>query len=616
MSDRSIRWLAACAVFLVGPAVADLPGARATLSLHDGKAAYVSGDAIVVDLEIDASEPVDIDRSTDTSRMDIDQIELAPTTDVYPWRADSERFTPRWGDSFTRYPASRQFRTTLTLNRRFRFDGEGTYRIHVVTRRVKPVLTTNDVSFTITRASSDHERGRAAALDQALRHAPDERAAGRLATKIDWLSDDAATEVKLALLLGPDKSDCYFRHDTTGLWIARDRQRVIDRLEQALVDPAEDIPMGSALVGTLIALKISQRFPDQRDANEPMAPRRGNVWTPGALEQETSALGVRYTHAIAETLPQRTGRSRIDAAQRVMWSKGRAPSSMDDADFRAAREVVIDHFEDVDPYNVDTDLGSLGRFFEDPRMIPKLKALLDVPNAGPFGYGRGLALDLLAKLDPSSSAGYIAKEACTDQPPALSSLRDLPLVSTPQADECFAAQIDAQSSASASRALQIRLRSVTLPYVARFASDRLLTKVAAIYPTLDGAPHDSAPVAAALAYLMRWDPQRYRPLLDAAADDQRNTYLAGQLASLAAKPDAGLRAFMRDRIASTPTSTTPSWILALGRIGEAEDKRFLQERLDRIRTSPSTLSNDVANQVAPLEEALRRGTSGSTQIPM
>ncbi len=604
MSDRSIRWLAVCAVFLVGPAVADPPGARATLSLHDGKAAYLSGEAIVVDLVIDASEPADIDRSTDTSQMDIDQIEVTPVTGVYPWRADSERFTPRWGDSFTRYPPSRQFRTTLTLNRRFRFDGEGNYRIHVVTRRVKPVLATNDVSFTITRASSDEERSRAVELDQSIRHAPDERTAGRLATQIDWLSDDAATDVKLGLLVGPDKSDCYFRHDTTGLWIARDRQRVIDRLEQALVDPAEDIPMGSSLVGTLIALKVSQRVPHERDANEPLAPRRGmGGWTPGALDKETAELGARYMHAIAATLPQRTGRSRIDAAQRVMWSKGRAPSLMDDADFRAARELVIDHFEDVDPYNVDTDLNNYGRFLEDARMIPKLKALLDAPSPGPLSSGRGLALNLLAKLDPSSSADYVAKEACAEQPTTVASLRDLPLVSVPQADDCLATRLDFQASSSAP-ALQLKLDFATLPYVARFASDRLVTRVAAVYPALLSRPHNPAAVSAALVYLMRWDAQRYRSLLETAADDDRNISLPYQLTALAAAPTDGLRAFMRDRIASTPTPTTQSWIYALGQIGEAEDMRFLQERLDRIRASPSSA---IASQVAPLEQAIRRG---------
>jgi hypothetical protein len=596
---RTALFVVASAPLLVSTSArADGPDVRAHITLRGERTSFALGEPIVVDLVIESRGTVAIDQTGSSAEISIDQVAFDRTDGLYPWRADSERFTPRWTDVISMAPPTTRFTKRITLNGRVRFDEPGTYRVHVVTARVKPSLTTNDVTFTVRRLSEAEERERATALDRQLREAPDAKTASALATRLDWLDDDAATDVKLALLVGPTKNDCYFRHDTTGLWIAKDRERVVRRLEAALVDPSEEIPMGSSLVSTLISLKISLANSYAGDANVPLVPPRGNIYVPGPFAAQATEIWAGYRHDIAETLAQRTGGSRIDAAQRVLWSADRTGAALDDPDFAAAREVLIDHFEDVGAYNIDTNLNRFGpQLLIDPRMAPKLEQALDRFDLT-FSSTRGLLLKQLNRVDPRSVPREIVREACTEHPATLRNIGDLPIASLRQVDGCLRAKLAAQAGDDVPRAQQMGLMFETLPYVARFGSEGLLPDVERIYPSLKKRPEPHARWIA-LAYLLRWKPDAYRSELDEVPPLQMS------MVTEAAPPGSvALRDYLRSRI-DAPTSGTNFLVSALAAMHDPSDEAYLRARLEALIGQPGGSADTFATRDA-IEYALRR----------
>ena len=71
-------------------------------------------------------------------------------------------------------------------------------------------------------------------------------------------------------------------------------------------------------------------------------------------------------------------------------------------DISWAREYLLEHFSDVDPYNVDWLLNGYGQYLRDRRMVPALQHLVDDTH-DPGDPTRDAALKQLALISPEDA---------------------------------------------------------------------------------------------------------------------------------------------------------------------------------------------------------------------
>jgi hypothetical protein len=601
-SQKAWKWFADGAAlilcFLIGGSASAQSGhpVCVDLSLIDGKTSYQTGEPIKLNLAFTASEPgYSLNATTTNPASPVDTFVLSPMDGVFPWlddRARGHRYAPDYASIVT-LEANKTATVGLLLNALYRFDAPGHYEVHVVTNRVSSgdllhsqplgLLTSNEVEFDVTAVSDADERQKAAELEKQIRETSDSGEAHLLAEDLGFLAGDAATRAKISLYLHPKTFYPFSVDVSNGLWTARNRALVVAELERSLRDSAS--PVSSGLLDLTAQLKARILVPF-----DPVAPDK-------ALPIEQ--LKDEYLHQIAATFPQRTGGSLVGTAQTVFVALAPRREASDN-DFAAAREVVITHFGQVNEYSVDWLLNSYGRYLKDPRIVPALENILQMQNDPVFTGERAAVLRHLIEVAPENVRPIVVQEVCAPQSAGLDAVRNAPFDILPETNECLWKRIHAASTSSERRA-RIDLDQGTA-FAARFATKAIYDDLFALYEE-SGADWNGEARGGMLAYLMRWDAQRARPLLDKALPMSAERFEANiSFALFRAYYSPGLDTFLHDRLEKGPPGQAAEAAYQMSEHGPAADRDILRARLDRWRTKWS--DKQIPKEQAMLESEL------------
>jgi hypothetical protein len=544
---------------------------QVSLSLSDEKAVYKVGEPILLRLTFSASVSASLNITTTDPASPVDRLVVSPTKGVCPWLEDQDHGHPYSPDyaAIARVDPGKSQIVELPLNAVYRFDAPGRYTVYVVTTRVqagtpeKPerpdALTTNSVSFDIPTMTDEEEATRAASLEQRIREANSMSSAQRYAEELDWLTGDPSARVKLSLLLHPKEFYPFGVDVTKGLWIARNRAFVVEQLEKALQDPSQDLSAGSTLLQTAIALRA--RLNASANPNRPSEP----------LPMEEVENG--YLKQIVASLPERSGASLLTAAQTVL-TRLAARKDVSGPEFAAVREVVITHLAEVNEYNVDWLLNSFGTYLRDPRLTPVLMQILASQRDRALNLERTAVIRQLIKIAPQDSRTEVVNEVCGDNPTMIQYLGEVPFLTLPETDSCLQRKIHAALDARKPLPLQWATAFTT-----RFASAAIFDDLIALYQR-SGTTWDKQAQGYMLAYLVRWNPQRGMPLLEAALPrtmsppDSNITYALGRAGYIPA-----VDSFWRECLIGSPPELAAEAAYQMSEAGPNEDQALLRARL-------------------------------------
>lgn len=262
--------------------------------------------------------------------------------------------------------------------------------------------------------------------------------------------------------------------------------------------------------------------------------------------------------------------------------------------------MLVTHFADVNEFNVDWLLNAYGSYLQDTRMIPALENILQTQAKPVLNLERAAALAQLIRLGAQSVRRFVLQDVCATHSITLDAVRNAPFDTLPEADECFRAQIYAAAATNTNRA-RVDLQQKTA-LAARFATKAIYDDLLALYEKSDNNL-DGQARGALLAFFMRWDVHRGRPLLDAALPLTAEQFEPNILFALfGTQYSDGLEAFLCERLAVGPPRQVAAAAFELSRYGPAEDQDLLRQRLDRWRTQWS--GKDIPQAEGQLEEEL------------
>jgi hypothetical protein len=416
--------LTLCAASLAQAPTGSSSPVKVELSLAGDKTAYKIGEPILLRLTFSAATDISLNGTTTDPASPIDTLVVSPMQGVFPWLADQDdgrAYAPDYAAMFTIGPGKSQT-IELPLNAVYRFDA-GHYSVYVVTNRIQgSPFTTNSVTFDMQPMTEAEEAARAAELEGKIRNARTQRIGQAFASELDWLTGDASTRVKLSLFLHPKEFYPFAVDVTRGLWIARNRRLVVERLEKALQDSAQDLSPAAGLLATAVALRARLNRPSGGQAS--------------SAQQRTEEVESGYLKQIAASLPQRRGDALVTAAQTVFTRLAQRKEASG-ADFAAAREVLITHFAEINEYNVDWMLNAYGDYLLDVRLAPALKQILATQKDPTFGSERTAAIKQLVKLAPRDSRGEVVKEVCAANPNLPEIFNEIPFAMLPETDAAW-----------------------------------------------------------------------------------------------------------------------------------------------------------------------------------
>ena len=242
--------------------------------------------------------------------------------------------------------------------------------------------------------------------------------------------------------------------------------------------------------------------------------------------------------------------------------------------------MVVTHFAEISEYNVDWMLNSFGAHLRDPRLVPALRQILADWKGPDMDGERTAVIRQLVKIDPQNSRNQIVHEVCSDNFTLDQYLGELPFPTLVETDDCLRRTIDMALSARDPLPLQSATHRI-----AKFATPALYDDLFALYRK-SGATWDKQAQGFLLAYLIRWNPQRGLPLLEAAlpkttSDPDFNiTYALGNVGFIPA-----LDGFWRDCLAKSPPEMAAQAAFQMSENGPAEDQQLLRARLNDWRTN-------------------------------
>jgi hypothetical protein len=562
---------------------------RVDLSLAEGKTTYRIGEPIILLLSFTADEPgYSFNGTTTQPPSPIDIVVLSPTAGVFPLlddQARGHRYSPDYA-SIKDMEVNKPLIARLTLNAVYRFDQPGHYKVHVTTNRVSRgnfpnlqqigPLTSNEVEFDIETMSGVDEAALAASLEKQIREANTLQQAQQFEEQLRWLTGDDATRAKLSLFLN-EKTFYPFGVDVSqGLWIARNRPFVVAELERAISDPSQSLSSGFSLLGTAAALKARVMVPFDSSAPDKALP--------------TEQIEAGYLHQVADSLPQRAGQPKVDAAVMVFTRLAQLQETKG-ADFAAAREILITRFAQVNEFSVDWLLNSYGTYLQDPRIVPALEAILQAQKDPVMNGENAAALAQLIKIAPQNVKSFVIQEVCANRPAIQKSFQDAPFDALPETDDCLKRQIHAAAADLEHARIDLQLKTAL---AARFATNAIYDDLFVLYEK-SGAAWDGQARGGMLAYLMRWNVHRARPLLDAALPlsvEQFDPNISFSL--FRAYYSSGLDAFLRERLGAGPADQAGMAAFEMSQFGPSDDQQILRNRLDLWRKQWSGKAIPVA----------------------
>jgi hypothetical protein len=562
-------------------------GVHVKLSLADGKTVYRTGEPVKLVMEFTADDSgYQVDTIPDGWQPTSDAVSLVPDSGVYHWLdeyTEGQRY-PRDVSSLTRLSAS-PTRVELMLNDSLRFDRPGKYSVKVTTHRVSRVsssqaysppiaMTTSEVNFEVRPMSAADEEREVKRLSDLLDAERGWQAEERITRELSYLAGDASSREKVRRFLNSEgRSGNYSQHITFGLFIARNRDLVLQLLESAMRDPKT--PATSQLLVTASRLRLMQ---ENRGATVNQSPQAGSL---------SMMAGPRYTEIqdayvaeLAAGLGRRVGKSQSTTAMTILThlpkeSQAAAPL------LGEARRIILQQFDSMHPFDQEYLLRMYWEQLRDPSLASSLKKMLNYTAVASKNI-HDAALKRLIEIAPDEARPYVISEI--RDPTSLVELEVLGSLSDkslPEVDDALLEQIRRYASTKASFD-SVYLRQKTSLAV-RYATTSIYADLMQVYRS-NGSKLQPDSRAALLAYFARYNEPEALPLIEQTLDGlepgQDFTFLT-ELTRLYYSDEINALVLKRLESDEPQAASTAAYLLSLH--GRAGDVKAIEARLERWR---------------------------------
>lgn len=609
-----IVWLAGATVALAQDSPADV---HVKLSLVDNKTSFRAGDPIKLVLEFTADhEGYDVDTVRDTTDGPSDTLFVTPDTGVSHWLDEylSGSRYPRDYFSVQRLSPA-PTRVEILINSLVRFERPGRYSVKVRTSRVTQrkdindraprtiTLSSNEVSFDVQLMSGADEAKEVQRLSAALDVSRDVQSEEKLTQELLFLTGDISSREKVRRFLNAEgRSGNYFQNISLGLFSARNRGLVFQLLEAALRDP--DRPVSYGLLGVVTKLK-------QLRQNEglPKKPATNIAMLEPFGDPQYNAIQDAYVMELAAGLAKRTGKSQTTTAMTILH---RLSKTQQTAALNEVRQVLIQQFQDLHPFDQEYLLRVYWDQLHDPSLLPVIKQMLSGKDKASKGV-HDTALKRLIELNPDEARPFVVSEIIN--PASLVDfeiLRSLADPTLPETDAPLLAQIRGFSSLPPNFAVTFLTQKASL--AARYATVGIYQSLMELYQQ-SGAKLPLESRACLLAYFARYNENEALPLVEQVLDGLEPGQDFNFLPNLTRLYYSdGIDGVLRKRIESDEPHavSTSAWLM--GKYGPASDQQVIEARLERWRKEwGSRAAEAQANQQGAAEremvEALMRARS-------
>ena len=555
-------------------------GLHVQLSLRDGKTRFRAGEPIRAVLTVSADKPdYFVDNTTTNPASPIDDVVITPDVGLFHWLdryAETDRYAPDYSGLVD--PTRESVQVLIPLNQWVRFDTEGDYTVQIKTRRIRSrtgprdldgpalTITTNAVSFHVDLMSDAEEAAEAQRLSALLDIATkDLKLQEERCQDLGFLPGDHATREKVRQYFKPDGhiAGNWTRDLSMGFFISRRPELILSRFEDAMADvsvPTQGdwITQAAVMRQWIETLARPAPLPSEVDR---VRSEKARQW---------DAVRKEYVDRLAESLTQRTGRSRLYTAEAVLVIQGGRGLPMP----AEVRQVIVDEFDSLPSEEQGALVSARWKEIRDPKLVPALRALLAAPGYLP----RTDILKALTDIDPDSArSGYIAEIINPRSTADVETLKGLSAETLPEVDAPLLEQVKRFAEARAPRDEFFFSKKTAL--LARYATGAIRADVLALVRA-NGNTLPVRPRSHLIAYLIKWDEPAALSLLEetiATGRDVDDT-LHG-VTELAWSP--GLDAIVRRRLESDVPRAVYESALRLSQHGNAADRSALQARLNR-----------------------------------
>lgn len=556
------------------------------LLITDNKKSFRIGEPVRMVMEFTSTAPgYRVDTIPDQKSLTSDSITISPDSGVSHWLDEMTRGWRHSRDYFapveiTGVPT----RVGITLNDSLRFDRPGHYTVKVTTQRVttpargtteraRPIkLTTNAVQFDVVPMTEIEEEREVKRLSELLNTKRDLQTDENVGQELSFLTGDSSALEKLRRFLNPEeRSGNYNSHISYGLYIARNRDLVLQRLEEALRDPKQAV--GWSLISAASNLRLIKENAGVR--YEPKASMLSPESDPRLDEIRNG-----YITELAVGLGKRSGSSLTTTALTILTMSKKGTENWT-ALTREARRVLVQQFDSLHPFSQDHLLQMYWDDVRDPSMVISLKKVL-ASKADKTKYIRKTVLKRLIDLSSDEARPYVLAEIC--EPMSLvdtETLGGLNDKSLPEVDNCLLAQLKRLTGSKVGRDQVFMGFKAAL--AVRYATENIYQEIMQLY--LDNLPSLSLELRATLlAYLAKHNESEALPLIEqTVADlkpDQDHNFLP-KLTKLYYSPRVG--DLLKERLEKSEPAAASHAAYLLGLHGGPGDELVLQRRLERFR---------------------------------
>jgi hypothetical protein len=587
---RKFIYLLAVIVWLAGATVAlgqDQAGdVHVKLALVDNKTSFRAGDPIRLVLEFTADhEGYDVDTVTDKTSSPSDKVFISPDTGVFHWLDEYLSGSGSFRDYFTvQKLSSTPTRVELILNYLVRFERPGRYSVKVRTSRVtqrkdlndrapRPItLSSNEVSFDVQLMSEADEAKEVQRLSAALDVSRDVQSEEKLTQELLFLTGDTASREKVRRFLNAeDRSGNYFQNISLGLYNARNRALVFQSLEAALRDPNRPVSYG--LLATVTKLKLLRQ-------NEGLA--RKPVAIVGMMDPfgdpQYNAIQDAYVTELAAGLSKRAGKSQTITAMTIL---SRLSKTQQTAALNEVRQVLIQQFQDLHPFDQEYLLREYWDQLHDPSLLPSIKQMLSGKDKA-SKMVHDTALKRLIEVAPDEARSFVIAEVV--DPTSLVNfeiLRSLGDPTLPETDAPLLEQIRRFSSSTRNYDVTYLKQKASL--AARYATVGIYQSLMELYQqSAAKLPLESR--ACLLAYFARYNENEALPLIDqvlTGIEPGQDFNFLPDLARLYYSD--GIDGVLRKRLESDEPRAVSTAAYLMSKYGPAGDQQVIEARLERWR---------------------------------
>lgn len=534
-------------------------GVRFQLILPGGRAAFHQGEPISITESFTSDRPGAYQLQV-WNFLTFDEFHIGPASGAAVPDADTPRPYVFFFHGFAPAPQpldTKPATVPIVLNRYFRFDSPGHYRLYATSHRVDPLpvprssvwprtTTASEIAdFEVLPADPAWERSQLDAIRKDL-DSSDQGTSRAAATTLRYLAtNDAVREMLARLKSAPENGDDFI----AGFYEARDRNFVVDRLKDALADP--NFAVSEPLLNVLVRLDITARHPLPESAsNGGMEGYRHRVEWEKLIAQETPKVEEKYLRTLREAQAEKRGRARGISLATLLVMEAQTPGNRTSPGEAHAQAASLRPLLDTLTPEEQARLlsGPAWNALRSTDIVPYLEqasrlhgTIRDTPEI----YGLHMAaIKRLISVRPAEARDIILSDIRSGKPEmGFQALAMLPDGEIPTLDQIL------KRSYIGHDGTELAHNQVILGLIGRYASRSLLPFAQSLYPSFHNPPEQ----AYLLAYFLRVDSLHGRALVDdilsEQSRDQKTCYLLQELADAIPGPavERTVRAHLGDK---------------------------------------------------------------------